>query len=79
MSEVVPLPVGSEVLPDARGEGRVLRVTWHGGLAVLSLWRYDRCQATFRLPAADVPALVAVLVEGLATAAPSLPHAAGER
>jgi hypothetical protein len=60
-------PVHGTVLLDARGADRALRVSWHDedGLAVLSVWRGERCTATFRLEAHDVPALVEALVSGL--------------
>ena len=68
MAPVVPLPQRGEVFLDARGDARALRVTWHHEVAtvVLSLWRDDACTGSFRLPAEDVPALLAVLIEGLA-------------
>jgi hypothetical protein len=67
-AEVVALPVSGEILPDARGGGRWMRVTWHDAadLVVLSLWRDDACVATFRLTPDQVPALVNDLVTGLA-------------
>ena len=71
MAKVVPMPVDtSTVLVDARGSGRAMRVTWHheagdAGLVVLSLWHDQECVGSFRLDAADVPALVGTLVEGL--------------
>ena len=74
MSTVTPLPVAGEVLLDARGAGRALRVSWHrlgpgrGDLVVLSLWRGATCTGTFRLPVEDVPDLVAALQEGPAGA-----------
>ena len=68
MATVVPFPQRGEVFLDARGEGRALRVSWHQDAAtvVLSLWRDGTCRGSFRLPAADVPALLAVLIQGLA-------------
>ena len=71
MAQVVPLPLDTGVLLDARGGGRAMRVTWHheagsAGLVVLSLWHDQVCIGTFRLASADVPALVQTLVEGLA-------------
>ena len=71
MAQVVPLPVDYRVLRDARGGDRAMRVTWHheagdAGLVVLSLWHDRVCTASFRLEAANVPALVQTLVEGLA-------------
>jgi hypothetical protein len=68
MDTVLPLPAYGCLLPDVRGADRMLRVTWHheAGIAVLSLWRGDTCAGTVRLDRADVPELVAALVEGLA-------------
>ena len=64
------LPRRRDVVLDERGEGRALRVTWHhdAGVAVVSVWREDRCVGTVRVAASDVPGLVAVLTEGLAEA-----------
>jgi hypothetical protein len=74
MGEVVALqpaspvaaPEHGQAFPDARGDGRTLRVTWHGDerLVVISLWRGGRCTATFRLPAEDLPALLTALTDG---------------
>ena len=57
-----------EVVLDRRGEGRALRVTWHHeeSVAVLSVWRDDRCSGTVQVAAEDVPTLIAVLAQGLA-------------
>lgn len=62
------LPRRRDVVLDQRGEGRALRVTWHheASLAVVSVWREDRCVGTVHVAAADVPTLIAVLAEGLA-------------
>ena len=62
------LPRRRDIVLDERGEGRALRVTWHHdvGIAVVSVWRQDRCVGTVRVAAEDVPGLVAVLTEGLA-------------
>jgi hypothetical protein len=70
MAAVVPMPLDTSVLIDARGSGRAMRITWHheagdAGLVVLSLWHDQECVGSFRLDAADVPALVQTLVEGL--------------
>ena len=70
MAQVVPMPLETSVLIDTRGSGRAMRVTWHheagdAGLVVLSLWHDAVCVGSFRLDAADVPALVQTLVEGL--------------
>ena len=62
-----PLPATGEVFLDARGTGRVLRVSWHteAGLVVLSLWKGGTCAGSFRLDIEDVPDLVDVLRAGL--------------
>lgn len=64
MGEKPALPTRGGVFIDDRGMARVLRVTWHPEvqLMVLSLWQGERCTATFRLPAADIPALVQALI-----------------
>ncbi|MBO4275486.1 hypothetical protein, partial [Microbispora triticiradicis] len=66
MSEVVPLPSFGEVFFDARGQDRVLRVTWHDGTLVLSLWRGEMCTASFRMPMDDVGRLIDTLDDGFA-------------
>ncbi len=68
MSEVVPLPSFGEVFFDARGQDRVLRVTWHEGTLVLSLWRGEMCTASFRMPMDDVGRLIDTLDVGFAEA-----------
>jgi hypothetical protein len=70
MATVVSFPERGEVFLDARGEGRTLRVSWHHdvGMVVFSLWRGATCTGSFRLPADEVPALLAALAGGLATA-----------
>ena len=80
MGEVVPLPVASSVLRDARGEGRTMRVTWHAeaDVMVLSTWRGGDCVATVRLTPADSAALVAAVAAALgerATAPAAAPAA----
>jgi hypothetical protein len=67
MGAVRPIPRLGGVLPDARGRGRALRISWHheDGLVVLSLWDGPRCTGTLRLAAADVPALIEALQLGL--------------
>lgn len=67
MGAVRPIPLLGGVLPDARGGGRALRVSWHAedGLVVLSLWDGPRCTGTARVAAADVPALLEALQVGL--------------
>jgi len=67
-AEVLALPSSGELLADARGGGRWMRVTWHEevDLVVLSLWKHTSCVGTLRLEREQVPALVNALVEGLA-------------
>ena len=62
------LPRRRDIVLDERGEGRALRVTWHhdAGIAVVSVWRQDRCVGTVRVAGEDVPGLMAGLAEGLA-------------
>lgn len=72
-AQVIALPGRRTVLLDQRGSDRALRVTWHddaddGAVVVLSVWRGDRCAASFRLAAGEVPVLVDALVRGLAEA-----------
>jgi hypothetical protein len=57
------------IRPDSMGD-RALRVTWHpeAEMVVLSLWRDNVCAGSFRIPAADVPALISTLAAGLTTA-----------
>lgn len=74
MSEVVPLPSFGEVFFDARGQERVLRVTWHEGTLVLSLWRGEMCTASFRMPFQDVERLLDTLEVGFAEAGGQLPE-----
>lgn len=61
------LPTAGEVFVDDRGDARTLRVSWHteAGVVVLSLWRGGTCAGTFRLGVEDVPALIALLSQGL--------------
>jgi hypothetical protein len=65
---VVALPSSGEIIPDERGGGRWMRVTWHDevGVVVLSLWRETGCIGTMRIDRGQVPALVTALVDGLA-------------
>ena len=62
------LPRRRDVVLDRRGECRALGVTWHheASVAVVSVWRDGRCAGTVQVAAEDVPALIAVLAEGLA-------------
>jgi len=50
-----------EVLLDSRGTG--LRLSWHAeeGVAVLSIWRDDRCIGTFRATPSDMASVIAYL------------------
>src|SRR5688572_306393 len=73
MSEVVPLPSFGEVFFDARGQERCLRVTWHEGTLVLSLWRGEMCTASFRMPMDDVGRLLDTLDEGFTEASGDQP------
>ena len=70
---MVPLPRRGEVFLDARGEGRSMRLSWHHeqGVVILSLWRNTLCAGSFRLPVADVPAVIAALVQGLSDGYPA--------
>ncbi|GAA4229611.1 hypothetical protein FHR32_000110 [Streptosporangium album] len=79
MSEVVPLPSFGEVFFDERGQERVLRVTWHEGTLVLSLWRGEMCSASFRMPMQDVGRLVDTLDEGFVEAGGQYPDEVGEQ
>ncbi|MEV7006405.1 hypothetical protein AB0N02_07790, partial [Streptosporangium sp. NPDC051022] len=78
MSEVVPLPSFGEVFFDERGQERVLRVTWHEGTLVLSLWRGEMCTASFRMPMDDVGRLVDTLDQGFVEAGGQYPDEVGE-
>ena len=71
MTVAIALPVTTEVLSDRRDDGRALRVSWHApdDMFVLSIWRNDRCTATFQLVRSDTPGLISCLVDGLATPA----------
>jgi len=66
--QVLAFPASGEIIPDQRGDGRWMRVTWHSeaDVVVLSLWRETGCVGTMRLERSQVPGLVAALVEGLA-------------
>jgi hypothetical protein len=75
MAEVSPLPIRGEVLIDARGGARAMRVSWHPdhGVVVLSIWRGSRCVGTMQVDSAEVPHLVDVLGRGLAASAAPTP------
>lgn len=68
MEQVTPLPNKGSVFFDERDEGRSLRLAYHrdSSVFVISLWRFDRCLGTFRLPAEDAPTFVKELVQSLA-------------
>ena len=70
MQTASPLPSTGGVFPDARGDARELRVSWHteAGVVVLSLWRGGICSGTFRLAISAVPALIDVLRAGVSQA-----------
>jgi hypothetical protein len=71
------VPGRSGVVPDTRGEGRALRVTWHhdADCVVLSAWRGNVCTATVRVHPDDVPALVDILLGGLSDGLAARPEA----
>ena len=70
MSAATPLPKMGDVFFDARGPGRALRLSRHpdAGVVVLSIWNGGVCQATFRLPANEVDALIGALARTAADA-----------
>ena len=67
MSSGRPRPIAGAVLADARGEGRAVRVTWHGeaGIVVLSVWRDNVCTASVRLAPTEAVELIHTLAAGL--------------
>ena len=69
---VVPLPSKGDVFLDARDRDRGMRVSWHheSGLVVVSLWRDNKCVATFQLAREEVPRLITALANGLAEGFP---------
>jgi hypothetical protein len=71
MAQVSPLPIRGEVVVDARGGARAMRVSWHPeqGMVVMSIWRGNTCVGTVQVDSAEVPHLVDVLVRGLAASA----------
>lgn len=76
MGEVLPLPRHGESFDDARGQGRMLRVSWHSdGSLVVSIWKNALCRATFRLRAEDNPEFVRALVDGVMSHHGPHPHA----
>lgn len=56
---------------DDRDPPRRLQVTHHpdSRVVVFSIWHEELCTATFRLPVEDGPAMIEILVAGLAQAA----------
>jgi hypothetical protein len=74
------LPRRRGIVLDRRGQGRALRVTWHheASVAVVSVWREDRCAGTVHVAAEDVPALIAMLAEGLSEGYGAGPGRIGE-
>jgi hypothetical protein len=61
------IPANSGLFPDARGDDRWLRVTWHPAhnVFVLSIWRNETCSATFQLDRTMSSELVADVVRSL--------------
>ena len=74
MTDPTVLPVRGEVVLDARGGARALRVSWHPehGVVVLSIWRGTLCVGTVQVERGEVAHLVDVLVRGLAASAPAV-------
>ena len=72
-----PLPAVGSMFLDARGDGRALRVSWHGeaGVVVLSLWRENVCAGSFRMPVEQVPDVIDLLARGLASSYAEAPRA----
>jgi hypothetical protein len=68
---LVPFPRRGDILLDARGGDRALRVAHHvaEGFVVLSVWRGRTCVATTRLSPADAERLAEVLRATAADAA----------
>ena len=68
LADVLTLPAHGEVLPDARGGGRWVRVSWHqeADLVVLSLWREGTCVGTAQITRDNIPVMVNALISGLA-------------
>lgn len=69
MAEVAGFVVPRTILLDQRGTA--LRLSWHPAeaVAVLSLWREDRCIGTFRAAPSDMAGIISFLSESLASAA----------
>jgi len=64
---VVPFPLRTTWVADARGDGRAVRVSAHrqAGLVVLSVWNRDTCTATVHLQPEDVVEVVTALTRSL--------------
>ena len=64
---VLPFPLRTTWVADARGGGRAVRVSAHrqAGLVVLSVWHGDTCTATVRLQPEDVVEVVTALTRSL--------------
>jgi hypothetical protein len=60
------LPTQGEVFDDVRGQGRTMRVSWHGpdAVVVISMWHESECTGSFRLPVSDLPDLLRALTDG---------------
>ena len=60
---------------DERSPSRRLHVSWHPAerLIVLSIWREDRCTASFRMPVQDAGRLIAAAADAMSRAI-SLPN-----
>lgn len=86
MARIRPLAEVGSVHLDARGQQRVLRVSWHPEpsdgaepVVVLSIWRGNVCTATIRLDRTELPGLIASLASALDAAdhTPSTPGTPG--
>lgn len=69
MASVSVLPSAGAAFADVRDGGRNLRVAWHPSeeFFVISIWRGEVCAATSRLDRRTASALIATLVDHLAT------------
>lgn len=76
MPDAAPLPRQGDVFFDARGSGRVLRLSRHpdAGVVVLSIWNGGVCAATFRLPQDEVAAFIQALTSHFQPGAPAVPQ-----
>ncbi|MEU5943139.1 hypothetical protein ABZ807_29150 [Micromonospora sp. NPDC047548] len=63
MGEVLPMPGFGDLFTDTRGDERTMRVSYHPerGAVVLSLWSGALCRGSFRMAAAEVGRLRALL------------------